>query len=491
MKISDFHAQSLQVVKKGMVIYMKQQKTSKRTGKSNLQWISEYKGTTIIIGICLFLFIIDIILRCLTGEIGFIDLLLGRNAYIGTHEFLWFKMHYFLDGQIWRVVSWMFWSQGILHFLAETTVLCLLCAALEKWIGSLKLVFTYIILGLVILLASFLVICARNGSFFIDYGMSAGTLSMIYAIAGVVLTLAFTGGDKEEKRFTLKSYTFVFTAVLFTAVYIYYIYTGIDRFFHLYPFSFGVLTGLIFSKHNQNTFVLESAKRKDGFPPVTKTKAKKYIGTLSIIGLSTLIFILNAVMINKDILIELYGEANVISWLKCFWNKVDACENLSDWIFNMNTAMVNQGQIWRFFTNVFSHYGLEHMLFNMPVIYFTGKYIEPKIGTIKWVAVFLCSSFVASMSWYLTGANMISTGGSSLGLYAFIALYFLYSFEKGNQIRSRAYEFIFIFIYFMIGNIPGIGVWGEGHLTSFATGYIAIFIIKVFNKNSKEVSNRD
>jgi hypothetical protein len=41
----------------------------------------------------------------------------------------------------------------------------------------------------------------------------------------------------------------------------------------------------------------------------------------------------------------------------------------------------------------------------------------------------------------------------------------------------------------MIGNIPGIGVWGEGHLTSFATGYIAIFMIKVFNKNSKEVSD--
>lgn len=474
------------------LLRMKSGEVYKETNKSSI-----YKGTLLIVGLCIIQFFIDIYLRYARGSVSFLDLLLGRNPYIGTYDYIWFKTSYFLNGEVWRLFTWMFWSQGILQYLIEITVLYMLCRALEKWIGTYKFLITYFVLGIIYLMATYIALGARIHMLFYDYGMGANTLSIIMAIVGVVFTLEFTGGGNPGKRFKIHKSTTIITTLFLFETYIYHIYIDMDRFSPLYAFSFGVLAGLLYSWKNQNIFVLRSDKEnkvnniKYGLEnnienyninnkathanSITKHKTSDYIGTIIIIGICIIIFIVDVVMINKDGLVDLYGEATLINWLRCFWKNVEFCTNFSDFIL-MKTAEVNQGQIWRFFTNVFAHYGLEHMLTNMPVIYFTGKYIEPKIGTLNWISLFLCSSFIVSMSWHLSGSNMTSTGGSSLGLYAFIAIFFLYAFEQGNEIKSRRYETLYVFIYFILGNIPGIGVWGEGHLTSFAVGFVFLFI---------------
>jgi hypothetical protein len=52
----------------------------------------------------------------------------------------------------------------------------------------------------------------------------------------------------------------------------------------------------------------------------------------------------------------------------------------------------------------------------------------------------------------------------------------LFDYEQTS--KPHLYELIYVVLYFILGNIPGIGVKGDNHLQSFLFGLIAFYALK-------------
>lgn len=58
--------------------------------------------------------------------------------------------------------------------------------------------------------------------------------------------------------------------------------------------------------------------------------------------------------------------------------------------------ILEQGQYYRLFTAMFLHFGIQHLLNNMLVLFFIGDYVERAIGKIKYIILYLCAGLAAS-----------------------------------------------------------------------------------------------
>ena len=86
--------------------------------------------------------------------------------------------------------------------------------------------------------------------------------------------------------------------------------------------------------------------------------------------------------------------------------------NMQDDI-SLRLASIRRGQIWRLFTNVFIHYGIFHLIFNMVWFFQFGTLIENRYGPLKFGALLLATAIFSSL---LQGIVPGSVGGSTPGL---------------------------------------------------------------------------
>jgi membrane associated rhomboid family serine protease len=76
-------------------------------------------------------------------------------------------------------------------------------------------------------------------------------------------------------------------------------------------------------------------------------------------------------------------------------------------------AVFEWGEYYRFFTAMFLHAGIIHIMFNMLVLWQLGNIIEPRIGTPRFAVLYLVSGFGAGIaSVLLNDAYTVSVGAS-------------------------------------------------------------------------------
>lgn len=94
--------------------------------------------------------------------------------------------------------------------------------------------------------------------------------------------------------------------------------------------------------------------------------------------------------------------------------------------FGANFApLVENGEWWRFFTSLFLHLSIPHLLFNSISLLFLGRFIEPLLGSVVFLVVYLATGLCASFASFSFNDNVISAGasGAIFGLFGvFIAL---------------------------------------------------------------------
>jgi membrane associated rhomboid family serine protease len=142
---------------------------------------------------------------------------------------------------------------------------------------------------------------------------------------------------------------------------------------------------------------------------------------------------------------------------------------------------------WRFLTSAFAHGGLAHIAFNMYALWIMGTYLEPMLGRVRFVAVYLLSAFGGSVVYLLLAAPQtvpealrdgpgmwwtpaVGASGAVFGLFgAFLVL-------QRRLGRSAAGMWVLIAINGVIGFvIPGIA-W-QAHLGGLLTGAAAAGVI--------------
>ncbi len=143
-------------------------------------------------------------------------------------------------------------------------------------------------------------------------------------------------------------------------------------------------------------------------------------------------------------------------------------------------------RIWAFLTYAFLHHtgGIMHILANMIGVFFLGRAILPQIGEKRFVQLYLGSSVVGGLVWYLVtfatqSTSVVGASGAVFGLITFFALLFGDSdiyFMMVIRMKAKVVMYVslgiaaFGFIFFELLNQSGTA--HSAHLGGMLGGYL-------------------
>ena len=137
----------------------------------------------------------------------------------------------------------------------------------------------------------------------------------------------------------------------------------------------------------------------------------------------------------------------------------------------LETQLVAMGQWWRLLTCIFVHIGIIHLLFNLSALFSVSRFLEPEIGSSRFLALFLLTGIAGSASSYALRGEVVMAGasGAIFGLIGFSVAF--YRRQGGTAARSiqafmlrwAAYGFLFGLMV-RADNIAHAGGFGAGFL---------------------------
>lgn len=128
--------------------------------------------------------------------------------------------------------------------------------------------------------------------------------------------------------------------------------------------------------------------------------------------------------------------------------------------------LVEQGQVWRFFTSMFLHIGFQHILFNAYALFIFGAETERIFGRTRFLIIYILSGLFGSLASFAFSGATISAGasGAIFGVVGMqVAYFYRYRDMLGTFGRSRLINvgiIVVINIFFGI-SMPGIDNWAH------------------------------
>lgn len=146
------------------------------------------------------------------------------------------------------------------------------------------------------------------------------------------------------------------------------------------------------------------------------------------------------------------------------------------------------GDWWRLVTNIFIHFGIIHIAMNMYCLYVVGVYLEPMLGKTKYIAAYLCTGILASLTslwWHKEGVNSAGASGAIFGLYGlFLALLTTNLIPK--KVRNAQLQSIGIFVaYNLIYGMKG-GVDNSAHIGGLLSGFVIGYLYAISIKKERQ-----
>lgn len=145
-----------------------------------------------------------------------------------------------------------------------------------------------------------------------------------------------------------------------------------------------------------------------------------------------------------------------------------------DWLLELGAKSrpeILGGEIWRFFTPIFLHVTIPHVLINMYSLYAIGPAVERFFGTARFVAVYLlCGIAGVILSLAFSPYPSAGASGAIFGLLGSLgAFLYLHRGLFGRFGRLQLRQIVLVALMNLgLGFMPGIDNWG--HLGGLLTG---------------------
>jgi len=145
------------------------------------------------------------------------------------------------------------------------------------------------------------------------------------------------------------------------------------------------------------------------------------IVTFSIIGLNTLVYLVSLVCAFNT-----GGDSN-------------------DWVVSHLWLIPAQSFWWTYFTSMFVHAGIFHLLGNMIYLFLFGCCVEDIIGRVRFAAFYLASGVIAALAFIAFSpdhfASTVPMGGASGAITACMGMYLL--LRAGAEIEFKYFYWLF------------------------------------------------
>jgi membrane associated rhomboid family serine protease len=136
---------------------------------------------------------------------------------------------------------------------------------------------------------------------------------------------------------------------------------------------------------------------------------------------------------------------------------------------------VMQGGEWyRIITSGFVHYGVIHLAFNMYLLYVLGQMLEPSLGRVRFLLVYLAALLGGSAGELLLSNGGVA-GGASGAVFGLMGLAFVGSYLHGANPLNTSIGTLLMLNLFITFVFPNISI--GGHLGGVVAGGVCAFVV--------------
>jgi membrane associated rhomboid family serine protease len=131
-------------------------------------------------------------------------------------------------------------------------------------------------------------------------------------------------------------------------------------------------------------------------------------------------------------------------------------------------------EYWRLLTSGFLHYGFLHILFNMWFLYVIGNMLEPAIGRLNFLVVYLTSLLAGSFGALLFTPNAATVGASG-ACFGILGALIVVARDRGISIWQSGLGVMLGFNLIFSLSVKGVSI--GGHLGGLVGGILAGLLI--------------
>lgn len=143
--------------------------------------------------------------------------------------------------------------------------------------------------------------------------------------------------------------------------------------------------------------------------------------------------------------------------------------------------ILEQGEVYRIFTSMFLHFGMTHLLNNMLVLYVLGSRLEPTIGKIRFLLVYLLGGIggnVISLYWDLNKGEFAVSAGASGAVFAVMgAMIYVILRHKGQVEDLSERQIIIMAAFSLYFGFTSSGVDNAAHVGGMICGFVIAAIV--------------
>jgi len=137
---------------------------------------------------------------------------------------------------------------------------------------------------------------------------------------------------------------------------------------------------------------------------------------------------------------------------------------------------------WRMLTSVFAHASIIHILLNMYTLWIFGSILEPMLGRLRFLGLFLISGFAGSVGVLLLGNPLQPVVGASGAIFGMFGAFFIIQRRLGGNATQIL---VLVALNIGIGFLPGLNIAWQAHVGGLIGGVLVGLIYVETRKASR------
>lgn len=204
-----------------------------------------------------------------------------------------------------------------------------------------------------------------------------------------------------------------------------------------------------------------------------KAYSKRSIKSNYIFTITNLIILINALVF---FIMEIQGSTNDLYYMldkgALYWPAIEF-----------------KHEYYRFFTYMFLHFGIDHLINNMLVLYFIGDKLERIVGKVKYICIYFGSGLlagIASLGYNMFKNNNIVSAGASGAIFGVVgAMAFIVLINKGRIKDFSPRQMVLFILLSLYGGLTSQGIDNVAHIGGLLSGII--FAAVLYRKPRKNI----
>lgn len=143
--------------------------------------------------------------------------------------------------------------------------------------------------------------------------------------------------------------------------------------------------------------------------------------------------------------------------------------------------VLERGEYYRLFTSMFMHFGIEHLVNNMLVLFVMGDNLERALGKWKYLIFYLLCGVganVASMLFNLTNMERLVSAGASGAIFGIIGgMLYVVTANRGRLEDLSTRQVVVMIIVSLYFGFTGSGVDNVAHVAGLVIGIALAFVL--------------